>query len=68
MTTERYYLPASDGIDATGDDVIDGAGIDVDTVEQAAPCRGSKVDGMHAGERSVSLAHRGAHGFDDVRL
>ena len=63
-------LPAwpSDGVDAAGDHVVDGAGIDVDAVEQSAPRRGAQVDRMHAGERTVSLADGGAHSVDDVCL
>ena len=58
----------SDGVDAAGDHVVDRAGVDVDAVEQAAPRRRSEVDGMHAGQRPVALADRGAHSVDDVRL
>ena len=57
-----------DGVDAAGDHVVDGAGIDVDAVEQSAPAERAQVDGMHAGQRPVALADGGAHSVDDVRL
>ena len=55
-------------VDAADDDVVDRAGVDVDALEQAAPCAPPEVDGVHAGQRAVALADRGAHGVDDVRL
>ena len=66
----RAMLPAcaADRVDAADDHVVDGAGVDVDAVEQAAPRGRAEVDGVDAGQRSVALADRGAHGVDDVGL
>ncbi len=58
----------SDGVDTAGDHVFDGRGVDVDPVEQPAPAERAQVDRMHAGQRSVSLADRGAHSVDDICL
>lgn len=58
----------ADGIDAAGDHVVDGGGVDVDPVEQSAPSQRTQVDRMHSGQRSAALADRGTHGVDDVGL
>src|SRR4029079_19363470 len=58
----------SDRVDAARDHVVDRAGIDVHAPEQAAPRRRPEVDRMHAGQRPVALANRGAYSVNDVRL
>ena len=58
----------SDGVDATGDHVVDSGGVDVDPVQQPAPAECAQVEGMHAGQRTVALTNGSAHSIDDIRL
>src|SRR5262249_4798738 len=56
------------GVDTTGDHVVNGSGVDVGPVEQSAPPQGTQVDGMYSGQCAIALADRGTHCVDDVRL
>ena len=51
-----------------GDHVVNRGGIDVDAVEQSAPSQSTQVHRVNPGQRSATLADRGTHGVDDVRL
>src|SRR5262249_43432984 len=59
---------STDGVDTTGDHIIDSGGVDVDPVEQSTPSQGTQVDGMYPGQCAVSLANRGTYSINDVRL
>ncbi len=57
-----------DGVDTTGDHIVNGGGVDVDAVEQSAPPPGTEVDGMYSGQCAIALPNRGTYSVDDVRL
>ena len=58
----------SDLVDTAEDDVVDGRGIHVDTVEERPEDVGPEVVGVYGAQAAASAADGGADGFDDERF